>query len=234
MKVNPAFHWPLKGWKLDRIVRGTVKTFNTIDPVTAKSDPSKAFGEVGPVLGSDPDFVAPKPEIREPLKPVEQCEYCETGIVWKYVIRFQGRLPGDKQPVVVVGNDRIQPAIIVGSECVKSFVDGGDPAAALAFLKGKWRQRRHYFCKRAHGFTFVIGQNATTGKWWKAVADNLRPDATSWRFSNTHHKTFDEAVEATALFVFLGRDTVARWVAKMDEVKRLKSKMPVAALSWDQ
>lgn len=98
----------------------------------------------------------------------DHCNYCGTAIRWLFVLRHhhEGRL-------------------IVGSECVKSFTDLGDPDAALAMMKGGWTQRRHYFYKRTGGLTYIIGprkpdENGRKRRgWWTAVAPSISAE---WLF----------------------------------------------------
>ncbi len=85
------------------------------------------------------------------------CEYCGARLRWHYVL-----LLVDKK------------TIRVGSECVKSFLDDGDPKAAMAFFRDAWTQRRTYYYKRFAKFVWVIGQSKKTGGWYVAATESLR------------------------------------------------------------
>lgn len=69
--------------------------------------------------------------------------------------------------------ERDGQTMIVGRECVNSFVDEGDAQVALKFFQDEWKQRRSYYYKRAHGRVFII-QRAKTGSWYVKYARSVK------------------------------------------------------------
>src|SRR5438034_4612431 len=95
-----------------------------------------------------------------------QCAYCRTHIRWEFHL---------KHP-----NETAE--LVVGSECVKSFLADGDPEAALKFHKADWTQRRGYFYKRAFDHVFVIKQNKW-GRWDVGYTPSVKAHVSRWTWS---------------------------------------------------
>jgi hypothetical protein len=86
--------------------------------------------------------------------------------------------------------------LVVGYECLKSFLGTAHARAATQFFRAKWRQRRTYFYKQWHGQqqrgVLLTGTNRR-GMWWVAVAPRVCEE---WAF-------FDQT--------FLSRDDVEKF-----------------------
>jgi hypothetical protein len=79
---------------------------------------------------------------------------------------------------------------VVGSECVKSFIDTADPVTALRMWKGHWTQRRSYYYKRAQGQAWIVGQR-DDGPWWAAQSPSVKEFP--WAFFPEKFFTADDA-----------------------------------------
>jgi hypothetical protein len=119
------------------------------------------------------------------------CEYCNTRIRWEYHLRHAD----------------VTKQLVVGNECVKSFMDEGDAAAALKFFRQDWAQRRGYFYKPAHERTFIVGKNKWD-KWWVAYAPSVQAHISRWTFSKTKYGTSEAARISVMQLVCLGRAKV--------------------------
>ena len=140
------------------------------------------------------------------------CDYCGARIVYAFECSqdepsMRAYLPDD--------------VIYVGSECVRSFIDGFNGKESVAFLKSKWRQRRSYFWKRFRDQVVIVGRNKS-GSWWVATGASVVHSHT-WRFSQ---RRFDSARAAQAYvssYVITGVPPAPRVVSGveiLDQVKR--------------
>ena len=137
------------------------------------------------------------------------CDYCSTKIRWEYHLQHPD----------------VKAQLIVGNECVKSFINAGDADAALKFFKHEWTQRRGYYYKRAHDRTFVIGQDKGK-RWWVAFAPGVRSPREYWTFSKRKYATSDAAQRYVLQLVCSGYASVVTrcpWPQKWQDILNERS-----------
>lgn len=108
-----------------------------------------------------------------------ECSFCGTPIVWQFHL-----VRGSHQR-------------IAGSECTKGLTNLRAPEHYVAFLEGKWKQRRTYYYKRLAGYTWFIGPHKNTETWWAAVGTTV--NSGDKIFVNGSFSTPDEAKHLLAV-----------------------------------
>jgi len=117
----------------------------------------------------------------------DHCDYCGTKIRYAFQLRHPQATPTE--------------SLVVGCECVRSFTDATNPTEAVAFLRSKWRQRRHYFWKKFRGGVVVVG--AKDGEWWAARGAQLVEGG--WTFYQRRFASAREAQHYVTQLVITGK-----------------------------
>jgi hypothetical protein len=129
------------------------------------------------------------------------CDYCGARIVWAFRLLHAPVRAG-------AGDHYLEAAkpieVIVGSECVNSFIDDVDGKASIAFLRAAWKQRRRYFWKRLKHTTAIVGPHRNTNSWWAAIGDTLL-DTGSWEYSRRRFRSADDAKAYVSAYVLRHR-----------------------------
>jgi hypothetical protein len=127
----------------------------------------------------------------------QHCDYCGARIVWAFRVLHAPADTGFLESAAPI-------AVVVGSECVHSFVDDVDGKASIAFLRAKWKQRRRYFWKKLNHTTVIVGPHRTSITWWTALGDTLL-DPRSWTYSRKRFRTAEDAKTYATTYVLRHR-----------------------------